>query len=264
MSEVVEDKITCPHCGAPLPLQQGEIIVVCQYCSSAIQLKANAKYFLKHSMIPAKSDEAAITESVHAWMSGGFYKPDDLARKAKIRKMECTYMPFFVFDVKAKLSYGGKLTRLGPAVDKTGTIERDMQWKVLARRASKFPTMEYKIPLAGKVDFDVGKMVKGASFLNAEMDEVEAMEVAKEQVRNHLLQLAAKDVDDIARSDIECKFDSTEFVHAPVWRVMYEYKKAFYKMYMDGATGDTIRAEVPPPDTSLKGLIKSVTSDIVR
>lgn len=258
MPTIIVDSMNCPKCGAPLKPNLGEIIVICQYCSSAILLSANSKYILKHSLIPAKTTEQDIRARITAWMGGGFYKPDDLAKRAKLQKLECTYLPFFVFEVEVKIRYSGVLKRTGENAKKDGDIEKLLLWKVLGRRESRFPTMEYKIPLDGKVLFSIDAMVKGASFLNAEMDEKEAEGLAREQIRNHLLQLTEAYVDEITESKTDYNFKGTEFVHAPIWRALYEYKGAFYKMYLDGASGDTIRADVPSPDTSLKGLVKSV------
>jgi len=258
MPTVVVDSINCPKCGAPLKPNLGEIIVVCEYCSSAILLSANSKYVLRHSLIPAGVNEEEIRQRIAAWMKGGFYKPDDLAKKAKLEKLECTYLPFFVFEVYAKMTFTGVLKRTGEPAERKGAIEKTMLWKVLGRRESRFPTMEYKIPLAGKVQFSIGAMVKGSSFLNAEMDEQMAAELAKGQIHSHMLQLTESSVDEVKEEKVEYLFKNTEFVHAPIWRALYEYKGSFYKMYLDGATGDTIRSEVPPPDTSLTGLVKSV------
>lgn len=88
MPTIIVDSMNCPKCGAPLKPNLGEIIVICQYCSSAILLSANSKYILKHSLIPAKTTEQDIRARITAWMGGGFYKPDDLAKRAKLQKLD--------------------------------------------------------------------------------------------------------------------------------------------------------------------------------
>ena len=83
MVEIAE-KIKCPGCGAPLELKAGEVIITCEYCGTAHNMAVGKKFFLKHSIIPAGHKKEQIMFSIKSWMSGGFLKPDDLVKRAKI------------------------------------------------------------------------------------------------------------------------------------------------------------------------------------
>jgi DNA-directed RNA polymerase subunit RPC12/RpoP len=257
MAEVI-DSYNCPHCGAPLKVQQGELIVVCEYCSSTVGMKANEKYYLAHSIIPARYDAKAIEASIRSWMKGGVHLPDDLASKSKILELRCTYLPFFVFDIKATTAFKGYLTRTGRSDKREDTLEKKYPWKILARRDSKFPTTEFKIPLSGKVPFNISQMLPGAKFLNAELDDVEAKELAKSQIETHQRALLKDIVDEITSDQTEVDFRSSEFVHAPVWYAIYEYKGQRYGIYLDACSGEVIRAQAPAPDTTIGGVFRGL------
>jgi len=257
MAEVI-DSYNCPHCGAPLKVKQGELIVVCEYCSSTVGMKANEKYYLAHSIIPAHYDAKAITASIQSWMKGGVYLPDDLASRSKVVELRCTYLPFFVFDIKATTKFKGYLTRTGGSEKREDTIEKKYPWKVLARRDSKFPTTEFKIPLSGKVPFNISQMLPGAKFLNAELDDVEAKELATSRIQDHQRALLTDIVDEIISDETEVDFRSSEFVHAPVWYAIYEYKGQRHGIYLDACSGEVIRAQAPAPDTTIGGVFRGL------
>src|SRR5207247_91122 len=66
-------------------------------------------------------------------------------------------------------NYVGILTRTGTNERRTGDLRRDFFWQILARRSGDFPTREFKLPLAFKVPFDTGGMVRDSRLLNAEV-----------------------------------------------------------------------------------------------
>ena len=161
MPELVES-INCPRCGGPLALTPGEVIVTCPYCGTAVRLRGDKPFLLRHAMLGARLDRAAAEAAIASWMEGGFLKPDDLRRASRLTSLDCVYVPFYIFEVDVRTSYAGVLTRTGANERRTGTMPRDYFWKVLGRRTTDFPVREYKIPLAAKVPFDTAAMVRGS------------------------------------------------------------------------------------------------------
>jgi len=169
MPELVES-MNCPKCGGPLSLVAGEIIVTCPYCGTSVRIRGDKPFLLVHGMLAAKLDRAGAQAAIDGWMRGGFLLPDDMRRAAKVTSLDCVYVPFYVFEVDVKTTYDGLLTRTGTNERRQGVVPRDYFWKVLGRRSTDFPVREYKIPLAAKVPFDTGGMVRDSKFLNAEVD----------------------------------------------------------------------------------------------
>lgn len=257
MVEIAET-IDCPNCGAPLNLIAGEVIITCEYCGSAHNMAVGKKFFLKHSIIPNNYNRGDVSRIVKEWMGGGFLKPEDLKKKSEIQEMGLKFLPFFIISVVANSKYEGVFTRTGENISKNGELKRTYNWKILGRRASKFPTKEYEIPLSGKIDFDLSKISKEAKFLNAEMDEEEAKSMLEGEIDEHNKYLLSSEVDVIQSINTTLDIKNTEFVHAPVWEVKYQYGEKSYELILDGASGTVIRADIPPPDTSTKGFLKSI------
>jgi hypothetical protein len=255
MPEILQD-LSCPDCGAPLKARPGEAIVTCGYCGSDVNMAVGSKYFLRHSIIPPKIGQEAIDAVIKGWMGRGFLKPSDLARKYSVLSKELQIIPLFIIHAVARTNYEGMLTRTGANVPKRGVLEKEYYWKVLGRRASDFPTREYTVPLAAKVEFSIAAIAPGARFLNSEMDEAEAVSIAKEEMDGHHKFLLDKEMDTVAKLDTAVDVKDTEFIHISAWFVSYQYQGKVYNLILDGATGEDIRAEIPQPEK--KGLFGSL------
>ncbi len=252
------DALNCPHCGGPLDLSPGEIIVTCKYCGSDVRIAGEKRFLVKHSMLTAGFQEDGIRQVIASWMAGGAFRPDDLARASKLDSLECTYLPFYVFEVDAVTQWRGVMSRTGQPYEKSGELRKDLFWKILGRRSSPFPTREYRLPLSAKTAFDIALMARGSKFLNAEIDEDEAVRLVNDEVREHQRRLLLQEeVDDIIEANSSVAIKDTEFVHAPVWFARYTYRGKMYDMTIDGASGEVIKADVPPPEMGLGGLFSS-------
>ena len=241
----IVQEITCSHCGAPISFEPGEIIAICKYCGYTVVIETGKAFTFEHSMLQNKYDLTEIEETIENWMRAGFLKPSDLARKSKIMEKTLIYLPFWVMSVEAESDYKGIFERITPAVVKEGKIEKKYDWLVLARKATKFPTREYNVPLTGKILYDFRKIEAFAKILNSEIEKNEAAERAKQQVEEHHRYLAQQDIDRIIEMKSEIKIDQTVYLHAPVWFVKYEYKGKAYQLLIDGATGTVIKGDIP-------------------
>jgi len=242
MVEIVE-KVNCPSCGAPLKIKAGEIVVTCEYCGTAVNLKAERSFVLRHSIIPNKYSKEEIEKLVRSWMRAGFAMPENVARKARFEQVRLVHLPFYVVTAHAVTKYQGVFTRTGRPRDVEDTIAKDYQWTVLGRRVSQFPEREYKIPLSGKSSFDLS-LVQG-EFLNAELDEGDAEEKGRAEIEFHQNYLAKEKADHITESMTTIDVKGCEFLHAPVWFIDYEYNGKVYHVLTDGATGEVIRGDIP-------------------
>ncbi len=238
--------MSCPECGGPLRVQPGDAIVTCEYCGSDVNLAVGSKYFLKHTIIPSKITLDGITEVIRSWMKKGFLKPGDLARRSKVVSSELQFLPLFIVHAIVSTTYQGLLTRTGENLEKDGELKKEYYWKVLGRRASAFPTRAYEVPLSGKVDFDTSKLVKGSKFLNSEMDEKEAEAIASQEMKEHHKFLLQTELDEIRKLETVVNIRDIEILHVPAWFVSYEYHGKIYDLILDGATGEDIKAEIPP------------------
>ena len=248
----IVEGIHCSNCGAPLTFTPGEIIATCRYCGFTQVIETGKAFELEHSIIFNEYKPEQTDELVRNWMRGGFLKPGDLARASKILEKNLTYLPFWVVSVEALSTYKGVFERLTPPVVKEGKIEKKYNWLVLARKATDFPAREYKVPLEGKIPYDFRKIEAFAKVLNSEIERDEAVDIAKQQIENLHQFLVKQDVDKVIEMKTNFEVGDSVYLHAPVWFIVYEYKRERYSVFLDGATGTVIKGDIP---TTKFGLI---------
>ncbi len=244
MTEIVE-RIECPHCGAPLSIQPGELVSTCKYCGFTSVIETGKAFEFEHSLILNKLDNARVTEVLLGWMRNSFMAPKDLAKKAKITETALVYIPFWIVSIKASSHYKGIFERISPPVEKEGDIEKEYAWLVLARKASYFPTSSYKTPLDAKVPFDFTKVQTEAKVLNSEMEANDAINTAEEEIKNLHSFLSKQDVDRLIEFSSNFNVQGTTYLHAPIWLITYQYKNSDYHAYIDGSSGDIIKCDLP-------------------
>jgi len=242
----VAEHIRCSNCGGPVDFQPGELIATCKYCGFTTVIQTGQAFVFEHSVVPNKFDEPQVNEVAKDWMTSGFLKPGDLAKKSKIVEKQLVYLPFWLVSVQAKTSYKGVFERITPQIVKEGTINKEYNWLVLAREASDFPTREYDVPLEGKVPYDFRKIEGFAKILNSEIEREEALELAKQQVEEHHRFLLQQEVDKIIETSTDFNVKQVVYLHAPIWFIKYEYKGNSYRLIIDGASGSALKGDIPP------------------
>lgn len=241
----VAQSIRCSHCGGPVDFEPGELVATCKYCGFTTVIETGQAFTFEHSLLLNKYDETLIETPVKNWMQSGFLKPGDLPRKSKIKEKQLIYLPFWIVSVETKIKYKGIFERIAPPIVKEGTIENEYNWLVLAREATEFPTREYDVPVEGKIPFDFRKIERFAKILNSEIEQDEALDLARQQIESHHRFLLQKDVDRIVDLTTEFNVKQIVYLHAPVWFITYNYKDSAYKLIIDGVTGAVLRGDIP-------------------
>jgi hypothetical protein len=242
---VVAKEISCSHCGAPTEFKSGEIITTCKYCGFTTVIQTGQAFNFEHSLILNNYDTAQMDNCIRSWMSSGFMKPGDLAKKSKIEENVLVYLPFWLISAVATTKYKGIFERISPPVTKNGQIEKEHNWLVLARKATTFPTREYNIPIAGKIPYDFRKIEGFAKVLNSEISKDETLELAKQQIENHHRFLLQKDLDRVIELSTTLELKQMLYLHVPAWFIKYEYKGKRYQLIIEGSSGSVLKGDIP-------------------
>jgi len=241
----VTSEINCSHCGAPLPVQPGEILVTCNYCGFTSVIETGKAFEFEHSLILNTVQAEQVFERVRNWMSGSFMAPKDINKKSAMVEQNLVYLPFWVVSAEASTHYKGVFERIAPAVEKEGDIADHYDWLVLARRQSDFPTRAYHLSLTGKIPFEATKIERGAKVLNSELGSDEAVQQAHDEIENLHEYLAKDKVDRVVDIKMNLDVKGTYYLHSPIWFITYGYKNSHYHVLLDGASGEVIKGDLP-------------------
>jgi DNA-directed RNA polymerase subunit RPC12/RpoP len=238
-------KISCDHCGAPLRYSSGEIVVTCPYCGYTVVIDVGKPFTLEHALLPSNFNEKKAINLVKSWMKSSFIAPTGLALRAKFTDVQLYFLPFWIIPLTATSKYRGLFERMGPRIEKKGTINKRYNWVIFTQRRTEFPTREFNIPLEGRMPYDFRKIPEGAKVLNSEIGENEAIEIAKQQIKNDHQFLAEQEVDKIIEIETAFKIDDAYYLHAPVWIMRYKFKGKNYQVLLDGSKGEVIKGDIP-------------------
>ncbi len=247
----IVQEIRCSTCGAPIKFRPGEIVATCAYCGFTQVIETGKAFVFEHSLIVNEYKPEQIDDLIRNWMRSGFLKPAGMAKASRILERTLMYLPFWLIPTTATTNYKGVFERLTPPVVKDGRIEKKYSWLVLARKATGFPTREYDVPLEGKIPYDFKRIESFAKVLNSEIEQDEALGVARQQIEESHRFLIQQDVDRIIEMKTEFETENAVYLHAPVWLIAYEYKGGHYSIWLDGATGAVIKGDIPPASFGL-------------
>ena len=241
----VTNQISCSHCGAPLPVQQGEIMITCGYCGFTSVVETGKPFEFEHSLILNTIALDQSFEVVKGWMKNSFIAPKDLSKKSLPLENSLVYLPFWVVSGEATSHYKGVFERVAPPVEKEGDISNHYDWLVIARKETNFPTRAYHLSLEGKIPFEATKIDKNAKVLNSELTAQDATQVAHDQISELHQYLAKARIDKIVDVNTNLDVSGTYYLHSPVWFITYSYKGKRFQVLMDGASGEIIKGDLP-------------------
>jgi len=241
----VASEISCSHCGAPLPVQPGELLITCNYCGFTSVVETGKAFEFEHSLILNTVQNGQAFDLVKSWMKNSFIAPKDLSKKSSLTEQNLVYLPFWVVSGQATSHYKGIFERVAPAVEKEGDITNHYDWLVLARKQSDFPTRSYHLALEGKIPFEATKIDREAKVLNSELTSQDAAERARDEIGNLHQYLAKDKVDKVVDIKTDLEISGTYYLHSPVWFLAYDYKGKRFQVIMDGASGQIVTGDLP-------------------
>jgi len=247
----ITSEISCSHCGAPLQIQPGEILITCNYCGFTSVVETGKAFEFEHSLILNTVQTGQVFDLVKSWMKNSFIAPKDLSKKSSLTEQNLVYLPFWVVSGKASSHYKGIFERVAPAVEKEGDITNHYDWLVLARKQSDFPTRSYHLALEGKIPFEATKIDREAKVLNSELTSQDAAERARDEIGNLHQYLAKDKVDKVVDIKTDLEISGTYYLHSSVWFLAYDYKGKRFQVIMDGASRQVVTGDLPGENFNL-------------
>lgn len=92
--------IECRECGAAVNVQPGERSTTCVYCASptVVTVNRSESTITPESLIPFLVPQETASDNFKKWLSGLWFRPNDLSKLAKLEQIHGVYVPFWTFD----------------------------------------------------------------------------------------------------------------------------------------------------------------------
>ncbi|MGA1872904.1 MAG: hypothetical protein ACMUHY_04470 [Thermoplasmatota archaeon] len=265
----------CESCGATISTGRN-ITGECPFCGSHYvrELPRHDDIIRPENLIPFKISLNRAKALFRSWLGKGLFRPNDLKKIKRLRKLNGIYLPFWTYDCTTHAEWTAESGYYywetetysdyedGKWVTKTRDV-RKIRWEdsrgkrddlfddtlILASRGIDENIAEeiYPFHLSAlvpyKPDFLSGWMAEEYS-----VDVHEGWRKAKGKVESTVHDRCAGDVpgDTYRFLDVMTRFSDLKYKHIllPIWSASYHYKKKLYHFLINGQTGE-VRGEKP-------------------
>jgi len=247
----------CPSCGAELMGDQNTIAMVCPCCGNAQIVKRRLSGLLKPDwLIPFKLDKNAAIEAVKKFCDGKRLLPDCFSEQNRVNGMQGLYLPFWLFDAKARGHIRYRATRVTAWSDSRFNYVKTDYFSVVRDGTMGFE----KIPVDGsdKMDDDYMDAIEPFDYADLKGFQTpflagyaaEKYDVDAEKSKGRAgLRIKASIEDEFARtvtgyssvrvenSSVDIENGKVHYSLFPVWVLNTPYKGSNYTFMMNGQTG---------------------------
>jgi DNA-directed RNA polymerase subunit RPC12/RpoP len=250
-----QTEFVCNACGAKLVTDSHTAATFCAFCGSpALVGKRLTEAFQPQYMIPFKYSREAAEKAFIKWAGGGKWTPFGFVSQKNIAKMTGLYVPFWLFDIKAKIDASGT----GDKVSYRGNdqITETFEWE-------RHADLEWKnVPLDGETRIDDALMEAIEPFNFKALIPydykylpgfyADRFDQSPQNLSRRATKRAMDGIDQALKESLKgqydrhqikknmSKVDSMDAYYAllPVWFMSYKYRNKFYYFAMNGQTGE--------------------------
>src|SRR5262245_53029055 len=92
--------VVCKRCGAHTTLEPHVAASACAFCGTAAVVEAppNENVVRPEGLLPFAIKRETAVETFRRWLSGLWFRPNDLKQKSHITTLQGVYIPFWTFD----------------------------------------------------------------------------------------------------------------------------------------------------------------------
>ncbi len=265
--------INCQECGATVNVGQGERTAKCAFCGSAkvLAVETDANAIRPESLVAFQVDKGAANQKFGAWLSGLWFRPNDLKQLAKVQEMGGVYVPFWTFDAQVRSSWNAEAgyyyyeTEYYETVENGETVTRERQvqrvrWEpawgqrqdfyddVLVCASKGLPSD--LVEKFSTFDTTHGLVPYAPGYLAGWRAEAYAIDLpaahAQGREKIEAAQYARCDGDvpgDTHRGlSVTNEFGNETFKHVllPIWIAAYRYNDKVYRFLVNGQSGEVV------------------------
>ncbi len=255
--------ISCNNCGAPLDIQEGQLVVTCVYCNVRTKV-TNQKEKFEHYMLPVEYN----VEQIRLELIGDLFKypgtPENLHENLKFTKINLKYYPYWIITVHNRTEYAGK-GRYATYSGRYKSGYRNIRFHLKPEQGVFDDKREFKIYAAEEIedellDFEISTRSK-RYFQKSEADKVKAeiagsilkADQAKEQainvMRNMHKGLVLKEIEVIEQLRDNPAIEGAYLLHIPFYFIEYSVGTRNYKAILGASTGRTVFTQIPRKKT---------------
>ncbi|RZA23388.1 MAG: primosomal protein N' (replication factor Y) - superfamily II helicase [Proteobacteria bacterium] len=262
--------LSCQGCGAIISFGVEETAGVCSFCASAqvLELDSHRQTLRPESLVPFSKTKDVAQNHFASWLSGLWFRPNDLKKRASVSKIQGVYIPYWVFDATVDSEWSALAGHYYYTTETyTETVNGQSQTRTRQVRHTRWVPAsgqrrdiydDYLIcaskglpkALADRLDTYSTKSLLpyDPSYLSGfkaeeyQIDLKPAWTQAVHSMESIQTDRCSGDVpgDTQANLRVHNEFSDTRFKHVllPVWIAAYQYKDKTFQFLVNGQTGE--------------------------
>jgi ribosomal protein S27E len=259
--------VTCRGCGATTTFDAGIAASRCAFCGapSVVEAPASEAMVRPEGLLPFRVDRDGAAGKFRQWLTGLWFRPDDLSQKSALSELKGVYVPFWTFDAATHSAWtadAGFDYQVEVQVEENGQVrtrhETRTRWEPaegvlehffddvpvaasrglppdLARAVEPFPT-------GGLIPYEPSYL---SGFLAEEyaVGPKEALASAQQRMTQELYAACGNEVpgDRFRNLQVRTAWSGLAYKNGllPVWIAAYQYAGKPYRFLVNGVTGKT-------------------------
>jgi DNA-directed RNA polymerase subunit RPC12/RpoP len=257
--------VKCSRCGATTTLDPGVAASACAFCGTpaVVEAPVSGTMVRPEGLLPFRLDRDGAVGRFREWISGLWFRPNDLKSKSSVASLSGVYVPFWTFDAATHSLWSadaGYYYQVPVEVVENGQsvtrMETRTRWEPAEGVLEKFfddlpvqasrglpPELARSIepfPTDGLVPYEPAYL---SGFLAEEyaVDVKEALGMARRRMHAEIQQACASEVpgDTHRNLSVQSVFSGIAYKNAllPIWIAAYQYGGAPYRFLVNGITG---------------------------
>jgi hypothetical protein len=257
--------VRCQKCGATTTLEPQVAAGACPFCATphVVETPPDAQMVRPEGLLPFRVDRESAAQRFRGWLSGLWFRPNDLKSRSSLTALKGVYVPFWTFDAlthSAWTAEAGHYYQVPVQVMEQGRPVTRMETRVRWEPASGFLEKAFDDlpvpasrglppPLSREIEpFPTAQLVAYqpaylSGFLAEEyaVDAREALEAARRRMDEEVTAACAREVpgDTQRNLSVRTQYSGIAYKNAllPVWIAAYEYAGKPYRFLVNGVTG---------------------------
>ena len=257
--------IRCNRCGAVTTLEPAVAASRCAFCGTPAVVEAplDGKMVRPEGLLPFRVDRTGAVAKFRSWISGLWFRPNDLGNKAAVTGMSGVYIPFWTFDAATHSLWtadAGTFYYVDvEAVENGQSVirqEQRVRWEPAEGFLEKFfddlPVAASKglerslaeaiepFPTSELVGYDPSYL---SGFLAEEyaVGVEDALAIAKRRMQAEIEAACSAQVPGDTQRNLQVQTTTSGLTYRnallPVWIAAYDYSGTPYRFLVNGVTG---------------------------
>lgn len=250
----------CANCGAPMEVYDYASAGRCEHCGSYIVFNERVEgVYEPHMILPFRINKANAVLAMEAEFGRRIFTPSDFMSQKSLEKMVGIYVPFWMYDYRARYDFAGEATKVRSFRSGNTEYVETSYYEVFRRMEADFD----KVPVDASYEMDDSimdlmepynyQMLQGfdpkymsgfyGEVYNQGAPELEGRAQAKARnASEELMQESLRAYDTVKprRRDLNLQRDGVNYALMPVWQYLYRYKGRTYQFHVNGQTAKVV------------------------